>query len=191
MSGKRSKKINRPRASGGNRGAKVALLVALGLLVALVVVLAQLTAQKNSRPVGAGESRTDTRSVEKPAEKPTVSSPEFEFYTLLPEQGNRPPRAEPDQAPTPSPSSAEEPVLENGARYLIQAGSFRGRKDAESRKAELALLGFESRIKAVDIQGESYFRVMVGPLAAKEAAEAQRRMQEAGVEVMASRHSDG
>lgn len=191
MSGKRSKKVNRPRASGGNRGAKVALLVALGLLVALVVVLAQLTAQKNSRPVGAGETRTDARSVEKTAEKPTVSPPEFEFYTLLPEQGNRPPRAEPDKSPSPSPPSAEEPVLESGANYLIQAGSFRGRKDAESRKAELALLGFESRVTAVEIQGESYFRVMVGPLAAKEAAAAQRRLREAGVEVMAPRRSDG
>ncbi|MDG4866961.1 SPOR domain-containing protein [Guyparkeria sp. 1SP6A2] len=186
MSGKRPKKVNRPRASGANRGAKVALLVALGLLIALVVVLARLTAEKNSQPIGSGETRTDARSVEKPAGKPTVS-PEFEFYTLLPEQGNRLPRTEPEQSPTPSPPAADEPVLESGGRYLIQAGSFRGRKDAESRKAELALLGFESRVTAVDIRGESYFRVMVGPLAAKEAAEAQRRMQEADIEVMSPR----
>ena len=46
---------------------------------------------------------------------------------------------------------------------LIQAGSFRQKKQAERRKAKLALYGLNSAISSVKIKGETWFRVRVGP----------------------------
>jgi cell division protein FtsN len=48
-------------------------------------------------------------------------------------------------------------------RYLLQAGSFKLKKQAESHKAKLALLGVISHIEKVKINGDLWYRVRVGP----------------------------
>lgn len=190
MASKARKKVNRPRSSGGNRGAKWALLIALALLVGLVVLLARLTAERNSQPTAQPDGQTDTRSVEKPPEKPPVS-PEFQFYTLLPEEGNQPPRPSEraDAAPGGAPAEKAEPAPD--ARYLVQAGSFSKARDAEARKAELALLGVESRIVPVEVSGQRYHRVVLGPLPVKEINALRRQLEGAGIDTTAPRRSDG
>jgi len=179
MSNRGRKKANRPRSTG-NRGAKWALLIALALLVALVVLLARLTAERHSQP-SESAGPTDTRSVKKPAEKPPVSpDSEFQFYTLLPEEGNQPPpAAQPEEEAPPAPP---QPALDADARYLIQAGSFHDADDAEARKASLALLGVESRVTAATVDGRRYHRVVLGPIAGKDVPSVRRQLEEAGIE---------
>ena len=197
MSSKRRKGVNRPRSAGSQRAAKWVLLVAVLAAVLLVVLLARLTAEKNSQPAQPGEpreARVDTRSVEKPPEKAPVS-PEFEFYTLLPEQGNQPPsqrEEEPsaDAGKTVEPEASRPRVSADGS-YLIQVGSFRTGRDAEARKAELALMGFQSRVEKADVRGTAYHRVFVGPLPGDEVDETQQRLQEVGVDTLPPRRIDG
>lgn len=190
MSNRGRKKVNRPR-SNGNRGAKWALLIALVLLVALVAVLARLTAEKNSQPDAAGTTQTDTRSVEKPPEKkPVAPESEFQFYTLLPEEGNQPPPAkkpEQDEAP----AAPAESSLDAESGYLIQAGSFRRAKDADARKAALALLGVESRVATATVDGSRYHRVILGPLPGKDVPAVRRQLEEAGIETTPPRRAPG
>ncbi|MFN2381690.1 MAG: SPOR domain-containing protein, partial [Guyparkeria sp.] len=176
--------MNRARTSGGNRGAKWALLIALLLMVGLVVLMARLTAEKNTQPDAPASGQTDTRSVEKPPEKQAVS-PEFQFYTLLPEQGNQPPRssAEPEEPQAEVPD--RQPELAPDERFLVQAGSFSKAQDAEARKAELALLGVESRVDPVEVGGQRYHRVILGPLPGKEITALRRQLEEAGIETTA------
>ena len=189
MSNRGRKKGNRPRSTG-NRGAKWALLIAVVLLAALVAVLARLTAEKNSQPEAVGTAQTDTRSVEKtPEKKPVSPESEFQFYTLLQEEGNQPPPArKPDQEESPA---ATPRGLDDDARYLIQAGSFRQAKDADARKAALALLGVESRVAAVDVDGQRYHRVILGPLSGKEVPGVVRQLHEAGIETTPPRPAPG
>ncbi|RRQ20231.1 hypothetical protein D5687_10360 [Guyparkeria sp. SCN-R1] len=190
MASKGRKKVNRPRSSGGNRGAKWALLIALVLLVGLVVLLARLTAENNSQSSDASSAQTDTRSVEKPQEKQPVS-PEFQFYTLLPEEGNQPPRPT-EEAPGARDEPPTEPSeLKSEARYVLQAGSFSKARDAEARKAELAMLGVESRIDPVDVSGQRYHRVILGPLPGKDVTALRRQLDQAGIETTEPRRSDG
>jgi len=47
---------------------------------------------------------------------------------------------------------------------ILQAGSFAEVADADRRRAELALLGIESRIQHVSIDDKSYHRVRIGPM---------------------------
>ena len=188
MSNRGRKKVNRPRSSG-NRGAKWALLIALVLLVALVAVLARLTAEKNSRPDAAGTAQTATRSVEKPPErKPVPPKSEFQFYTLLPEEGNQPPPArKPEQDDVPA--APAQPSLEAESGYLIQAGSFRKARDADARKAALALLGMESRVATATVDGHQYHRVILGPLSGKEVPAVRQQLDEAGIDTTPPRRA--
>lgn len=47
--------------------------------------------------------------------------------------------------------------------YLLQAGSFKSKQDAERRKASLALLGVQSSIQSIQIKRDKWHRVRIGP----------------------------
>lgn len=101
----------------------------------------------------------------------------FEFYTLLPEKEIAIPEAELDKpAPAPvaaptaphAPSASATPAIADASaqstRYLLQVGSFRRLEDADRLKARLALMGLQSSIQTVSIDGtETWHRVRVGP----------------------------
>ena len=87
-----------------------------------------------------------------PAEPP---KPRFDFYTMLPEQTIDGP-VEPAEVTKPPPGAAQE-------TYLLQAGSFRQREDADRRRAELLLLGLEPRIEETNSDNGRWYRVYLGP----------------------------
>lgn len=84
--------------------------------------------------------------------------PRFDFYKLLPEQTNDV-EVEPAEVATPRASNTE--------NYLLQAGSFRQREDADRRRAELLLLGLEPTVEQADGDNGRWFRVYVGPFASR------------------------
>lgn len=88
---------------------------------------------------------------------PPKQPPRFKFYDGLKEAEVRP-SEEAYKVETPPPAS------QDSNRYLVQAGSFKSRDDAEKRKANLALIGIESKIAQVDLQGKGIrYRVQIGP----------------------------
>ena len=118
--------------------------------------------------------------------------PKFEFYTLLPEMevvvpdedlagaGSAPAES---SATVTVPASAAvednapgdtEPALKSG-HYILQVASFRSVKDADSLKAQLALLGFQPVVQTVAIDSdEKWHRVRIGPYADRASLEAAR-----------------
>ena len=82
--------------------------------------------------------------------------PRFDFYTMLPEQ-----TIGEDVAPaeTATPRAASRP----NEYYLLQAGSFRQREDADRRRAELLLLGLDPRVEESKGDNGRWFRVFLGP----------------------------
>lgn len=63
----------------------------------------------------------------------------------------------------------DEPVEERpNHQYILQAGSYKSERDAESMKAQLALAGFESVVQRVKIRFKgTYYRVRLGPYRSK------------------------
>ena len=60
--------------------------------------------------------------------------------------------------------TADNGVTDEGT-YILQVGSFRNGGDADRLRAELALLGIESRIQTVTIDDtDTWHRVRVGPM---------------------------
>jgi len=72
--------------------------------------------------------------------------------------------------------------------YLLQAGSFRNRKDADSLRGELILIGLNPNIKKITKNNEIWHRVLVGPLNSElELSRARNRLAEASIESIALR----
>ncbi len=87
------------------------------------------------------------------------TEPRFTFYNMLPNFEVVVPEEEPDV----SRDDAVEAIEESGT-YVLQAGSFTDINDADRRRAELALLGIESRVQRISIDERTYHRVRIGPM---------------------------
>ena len=88
-----------------------------------------------------------------------TSDQRFDFYDILPQYEVVVPEVETAAGPT----ARAKPVDEPGS-YVLQAGSFGAAADAEKLKANLALLGIESRVQKVAIDDDVYHRVRIGPI---------------------------
>ena len=133
---------NGSSTGGGWRWFMAGLLC--GFFLSFLLYLRTLPSSDGSEPVAA-----------KP--EPTVAEPpkpRYDFYTILPEQSIDPGL---------EPAQVADPVTTGQDVYMLQAGSFRQREDADRRRAELLLLGLEPRVEETDSDNGRWFRVYLGP----------------------------
>lgn len=72
---------------------------------------------------------------------------------------------------------------EPGFNYFVQAGAFRGEKEAQAQRAKLAMLGWEARVSEREQNGITVFRVRVGPFNKRDEAEQLKgKLDGAGVD---------
>jgi cell division protein FtsN len=139
----------RPRGSGF-RTFMTGLLT--GMFLSLLIYLGTLP-----KPTVPGQEVASA-----PQPEAEIPKPRFEFYTMLQEQTMgveeevEPVEPAADVSKPPAPAAAPEP-------YLLQAGSFRQKEDAERRRAELLLLGLEPKIEESTGDNGRWFRVSLGP----------------------------
>lgn len=86
------------------------------------------------------------------------NEPIFDFYTILPETEIIIPAHEIDTRKREEQFGKGKPL-----KYLIQAGSFRGFPEADKLRANLALMGIESKIEKAIIGNVIWNRVVMGP----------------------------
>ncbi len=94
-------------------------------------------------------------AVKKP---PQTVEPRFDFYTILPEKEVVVPDYE-----IKTRKRAERVGKAKDTQYILQAGSFRNYKDADSLKARLALMGIESNIEVAEVGSTVWNRIKIGP----------------------------
>ena len=107
-----------------------------------------------SLPPSAGTA-LHTGRAEADAAETTPPKPRFDFYTLLPEQTMA---VEPEQVKTAVAHSAKPTEV-----FLLQAGAFKQREDAENRRAQLLLLNLEPKIEETNGDHGRWYRVTLGP----------------------------
>ena len=127
--------------------------VTAGLVIAVVLYIINgpepASRQPQAQPV---EQQAETPEPAK--ELPPKEEARFTFYEMLP-NFQLVPRTE-QYTPPPEP--------ESNLRYAIQAGSFGRQADAETRRAEIALLGLQSRVETAKLDdGRTVYRVIIGP----------------------------
>jgi cell division protein FtsN len=148
------------------------------------------------------------------ATAPDDARPEYDFYTMLPgdevaitdeelaetaaaEQAQARAAAETPRSDaadlrepeaTPAQAAAPAAATDDGARYLLQAGSFSASGDAEALKARIALLGLSARVESAQLKDKTVYRVRMGPYgSAGELAEAKRKLESGGLPALAIR----
>ena len=73
------------------------------------------------------------------------------------------------------------PEGQHDYEYLMPCGSFKDNNRAEELKAQIALVGYESKINHVKVKSESWYRVELGPYKSKRKTESIRhRLQDNG-----------
>ncbi len=158
--------------------------LAIGLAIAFAV-FRQRPALVIDRPVPQAAS-----IVEDERDEPMVSNrpdpeprkAEYDFYDLLPEYEIVIPDDELDVRPEAQADPANQGV------YEIQAGAFSRVEDADRRRAELALLGLESRIQRVSIDDATIHRVRIGPISDLDELKRRReQLRRAGIDYRAVR----
>ena len=138
---------------------------------------------------------------------PVQQAPVYDFHTVLHEIEVVVPSGQPQPDPPPpnddsttpeagvaAKADAEAAGAGNGTNsYMLQAGSYKNRKDAERLKAELAFSGLSSSIQKVTIQDRGdFYRVRLGPYSTyAKMAEADKSLVSKGIETLRLKISKG
>ncbi|MEM8983119.1 MAG: SPOR domain-containing protein [Pseudomonadota bacterium] len=123
------------------------------------------TKTEKPAPVVAKPAKTKPPAASIAADEKAVAGSEadkkqqFDFYDELPRFELIVPEVDIDVDRSEPAKPIEKPGI-----YEIQAGSFAQFADADRRRAELALLGVESRVQPVTIDTKTYHRVRIGPI---------------------------
>ena len=117
---------------------------------------------------------------ETPAPEPAEKEPRFTFYSMLPSFEVVVPEEDAVVSRDAPVAAVQDPGI-----YVLQAGSFADVADADRRRAELALLGVESRLQRVMIEDRTYHRVRIGPIAdLAELNDIRDRLHRADIDVL-------
>lgn len=173
-SGSRRPARGKPRASAGVPGwIWMVAGLSFGLAVAAFVYIerpASPPPPAASAPAATAPKPTAGKDG-KPAAVPLPPKEKerFTFYELLKNQevvlpSDAAKSPEPPKTPAPSNPATPAPAGAEDGSYIIQVASYRSQAEAEKQKASLALLGIESRIESVTIDGkDTFYRVRIGP----------------------------
>lgn len=191
------------RQSGSGAGlpgwAMLTIGLIIGLFVAFLVYLDDMDQPPNAAvqsPEAEGATEPQAGADSSHAEGES-DGPRFEFYSILPELevvvpefGRGSGEEGTDDGDTASEPAPAEPAAEGG-HYYLQAGSFRKAEQADRMKAEIALLGLDVVIQDVQVNGEQWHRVRVGPYTSTSALKAaQQRLRENEIEHLVMREKN-
>ncbi|KAA9131005.1 hypothetical protein F3N42_11695 [Marinihelvus fidelis] len=165
--------------------------LALGLGGAVVLFYTGIIPSMPNRPAAVAEpAPADSGDALLDDTSERRSSPEYEFFTVLPEMETvvtERELAQPEAASA-SPQDTATPTDTSEQMYL-QVGSFRSAGDADEMKARLALLGNQAAIQTVTVDGVTWHRVRVGPVnGRRQAEEVRQQLQNNGLDVMVVRN---
>lgn len=174
------------RQSGGTLlGLIVGLVVGLGIavVVALYITNAPVPFVTKVRPasdaVNPATAGDPNKALYAPA--PAVKG-NTGPATAEPAKTN--PATDPKAAPPPAEKGPATAAVDDGSRFLLQAGAFKSPDDADAMRARLALLGFDSKIFPREQDGTTLYRVRLGPYGNLEDVNRIRKtMAENGIDV--------
>lgn len=141
--------------------------VLLGILIMSLTKLSEIPSDQDTETV-------DDSSTESAGEN--GKKPRFDFYTLLRE-------SEVIVPDTPDTSPSTQSANSNDI-FLLQVGSFKSNRDADSLRARLLLLNLDAKIEKVSPRkNETWHRVIVGPFIDRsELADARGKLASNGID---------
>lgn len=137
--------------------------------------------QKAPEPAATTPATASTEPA--PATTPALPKP-VDTATASPAPTTAAPSPTAPASATPA-ATASAPV-DDGTRYLLQAGAFQASGQAEEMKAKIAMMGVSARVESASIGGKTVYRVRMGPYGtASDLADAKRKLSAGGLPAMA------
>ncbi len=159
------------------------------IIISFVVFLVYIsTRHKETTPTAVevpanktlAENSVAIKEEKKPEVKQTPQPPQFDFYTILPEKEVVVPEYE-----IKTRTREEHVGKAKEAHYILQVGSFKTYKEAETLKTKLASMGMESTIQKQKIGIISWYRVKMGPYTQMPSINTIRgRLRQNGIDVI-------
>ena len=161
-----------PRRSGGSFLLGMFVGLVLGLAIALAVAF-----YLNKTPIpflGSKAKPAATKEAGGEQKSPPVAGmpqggaakgerPKYDFYKILPGNEEAVTDRELKDIAKAKPPAPGQPEPARGT-FFIQAGSFQSPADADKRKANIAILGFESTVEPTPLPDNgTWYRVRLGP----------------------------
>lgn len=193
------------RSPNSRPGLPASVLLGSGFISGVIATVLVFKAVDGDRPSPTPATKTAAKTAEPAAaETSAANNTKFDFFTLLPEREvivpDETPKAETKAPPPSNDSVAEAPqqpprppekTFQTGEQYTLQAGSFRTNADAESRRAQILLLALDARVETVEINGERWHRVHVGPfLTHNTLSEARAKLIAEGIDTLVIRRKN-
>jgi cell division protein FtsN len=150
-------------------------------LVYLIIGSKQIPQISQSLQGNAGAENTAIPKEEKKTEiKPGPKSPQFDFYTILPDKEVVVPEYE-----IKTRTREERVGKAKETHYIMQAGSFKSFKEADKLRAKLALMGIESKVQKAKVGSVNWYRVKMGPFTQTASVNSIRsRLRQNGIDVI-------
>jgi cell division protein FtsN len=186
---KGSRGLHKKSGGGTLLGLFIGLIVGVLAAAAVVWYIYRTPPPFSSKPKPPvsqpGASQTPLALPGKPGDPlsppPPNDKPRFDFYKMLPGDGETasdPKTAAPKTA-APKPASPKPAEADRGKDTLkemlfLQTGSFQNAGDADNQKAGLAMAGLEASVQQVMLQDKVWYRVRLGPFRKMEEVSAVR-----------------
>jgi cell division protein FtsN len=156
------------RATGSRQAGGMLLGFVIGLVVGLAVAVAVAVYIANAPLPFVTKVRPPSAALSPPADG-KLPDPNKSFSTGTPPPApsaatpaSVPPAPAAGPAATDTAPAKDEPLPE-GSRFLLQAGAFKSPEDADSMRAQLGMIGLDSRIFPIEQGGQTLYRVRLGP----------------------------
>ncbi len=158
----------------------------IGLSVAIAIYINDRSPGVAVEPLAQPPANIDNNSEQARSQPEKPPRSRFDFYSMLPNFEVIIPEQEPDVRADSGPQAVVKPGV-----YVLQAGSFTEYKDADRRRANLAMQGIESKIQRVTIDDKTYHRVRIGPIDDLDELNVLRsRLRQAQIDVLRIRLGD-
>lgn len=191
------KSNSRPRPSNKGKGSiwpgiMTGLVIGLGIAITVFYMVSKNPPRFDNLLNQQNSQKETTPATQKPEElKPLGDAPaqqqRYDFYKILPGNGEATPTTPGAKTPTPSATPTETPSTPTVS--FLQAGSFEHADEADNLKAKLAMLGLDVEIQTVTVGNLGVrHRVRVGPLkSADELKQARAVLSQNGIESVPSK----
>jgi cell division septation protein DedD len=180
----RRRQFNRNASTGG----LWRWMLITALIIAFVVFLVYLSTVSKQIPqtlkTMQGKAGLEIIATPIEAKKPEINpgpkSPQFDFYTILPDKEVVVPEYE-----IKTRTREERVGKAKETHYIMQAGSFKTFKEAERLRAKLALMGIESKVQKAKVGSVNWYRVKMGPFTRTASVNSIRsRLRQNGIDVI-------
>ena len=161
----------------------VLIIILISLFVIFLVFLSNSAPEtksgKKTKSISTSKQTKKNKSAPKHQNK-KPDEPRFDFYTILPETEIIVPDYEINTR-----SREEQFGNAKTSKYILQAGSFRDFSEADKLRAQLALMGIESRVEKAKVGNVIWNRVKMGPYTHSSSVSViKKRLRKNGIDVI-------